>query len=177
MKKKLIATLLSVTLLFATSMPAYASEITTAGDGTVPVDLTVETPIFSVTVPTVLPVTLTQNGEVTVATNAMIVNNSAGPIKITGIQTKGANGWSTTDFAGFDMKSAKVGGRDVGLNFKFGSADVKTKGADINDFTGSVTLIKDESLPLTYSAKIPAQKVAKIGEQIAEVILTVAWDE
>ena len=177
MKKKLLSVVLTLLLLLATSVPAYASEITTAGDGTVPVELTVEAPVFSVTVPTVLPITQTETGEVQVATNATIVNNSAGPIKISGLQTKGINGWSTTDFTSLDTKSAKVGSKSVGLNFKFGSANVKTKGADTNDFTGFVTLIKGESLPLTYDAKLPAQKTAQIGAQIAEVIFTVGWDD
>jgi hypothetical protein len=177
MRKKSLSVLLALTLLFATSVPAYASEITAEGNGTVPVDLTVETPIFNVTVPMVLPVTMTETGDIVVASDAVIVNNSAGPIKISNIQTKGANGWSTTDYAGLDMKSAKVGSKNVGLTFTIDGMVTNTKGADLNDFSSPITLIKDQSLPLIYNAKVPAQKAAQTGVQIAEVVFTIGWDE
>jgi hypothetical protein len=178
MKKKFLSVLLTLTLVFSlTSVPAYASEITAEGDGTVPVNLTVETPIYDVTVPMVLPVTMTETGDIVVATDAVIVNKSAGPIKISNIKTKGVNGWSTTDYTGLDVKSAKVGSKNVGLTFTIDGMTTNTTGADLNDFSGAIILIKGESLPLIYNAKVPAQKVAQTDVQIAEVVFTVGWDD
>jgi hypothetical protein len=177
MKKKLITTLLIFSLILSATTTAYATEITASGDGTVPVDLTVETPIFSVTVPTSLPITLTETGDIVVASNATIINGSAGPIKITSVQTKGINGWTTVDFTDFDIASAKVGSKNVGLTLTMNTTTVQTTGADTNDFIGSITLIKGQSLPLTYDAVVPTQKTAQTGTQVAEVIYTVGWDD
>lgn len=169
--KKILVSLLTSTLLFATSVTAFADS------STVPVDLTVETPIFSVTVPTSLPITLTQTGDVQVATNAAIVNNSAGPVKITSIVTNGINGWATEDFDAFAPKSAKLNTKNFGFSLDLGATKVHTKGANLNDFSGSVVLAKGESLPLIYDAKLPAQKEASSNAQIAEVIFTIGWNE
>ncbi len=177
MKKKLLSALLALTLILTSTTPAYASDITDTGVGTVPVDLTVETPIFSITVPTSLPITLDEYGEVSVATNATIINGSAGPVKITNIQTKGINGWSITNFAGLDINTAKVGTKSVGLSLNIGAANILTTGADTNNFIGFISIIKGQTLPLIYDAVLPAQKTAQTSAQIAEVIFTVGWDD
>jgi hypothetical protein len=172
MKKKILSSLLTLTLLFATGTVTALAD-----SSTVPVDLTVEAPIFSVTVPTSLPITLTSTGEVQTASNAMVTNNSAGPVKITAITTNAINGWATEDYDAFAPKSAKINSKNFGLSLTLGQTDVHTKGANSNDFTGSIGLAKGQSLALTYDAKLPAQKEANSNAQIAEVIFTVGWDE
>lgn len=167
--KKTLALLL--TLLLATSVTVFAN------DSTVPVDLTVEAPIFSVTVPTSLPITLTSTGEVQTASNAVIVNNSAGPIVVSSITTKGINGWATENYEAFAPKSAKINSKNFGLSLTLGVTNIVTTGANSNNFSGALILAKGESLPLLYDAKLPAQKDANISTQIAEVIFTVGWDE
>lgn len=175
MKKKLIATLLTATLFLTSVTPAFAAS--TDPQQTVPVDLTVETPIFSVTVPTSLPITLTETGDIVVADNISIVNESAGPIKITTVETKGINSWSIVDYTSFDIASAKVNSKDVGLTLTMDSITTSTTGADSNDFIGPVILAKGQSLPLTCNAKVPAQTTVLTTTQIAEVIFTVGWDD
>lgn len=54
------------------------------GPNEVLVELTTESAQFSVTLPTSLPVHVDADGVVTVATDAKITNNSAGPVKIMG---------------------------------------------------------------------------------------------
>lgn len=178
MKKKLIATILSLSLLFATSVPTYASEIISAGAGTTPVDLTVETQILRVTIPLSLPITMTEDGDVVVADNASITNNGAGPIKITDIEIKGANGWSTVDYNSLDNDSATVGGKNVGFSLSLGAANILTTGADTDNFSdGAIVITKGQSLPLTYNAVLPAQKDEMVGVQIAEVSFTIEWND
>ena len=151
------------------------------GEQTVPVDLTVEEPIFSVTVPIALPITITAQGEILTSDTAAIINNSAGPVVITDIQTKGINGWETAAFGSIDMASAKVNTKHVSLQLTFGDKDrgtiVNTTGEDTNDFAGFIRLAKAETLPLLYDAEVPAQTTAYESAQIAEVIFTVGWDE
>ncbi len=168
--KKTLATLLTLTLLFAVSMTTFAT------DSTVPVSLTVEPLTFSVTVPTFLPITQTSTGDVIVASNATVTNDSAGPVVISNIATKGKNGWSTVGFEAFAPKSAKINTKDFGLSLTLGATTILTTGADSNDFGGPIRLAKGESLPMTYDAKLAAQKEAT-STQIAEVIMTVGWDE
>ncbi len=151
------------------------------GEQTVPVDLTVEEPIFSVTVPMALPITITEQGEILTSDTAAVINNSAGPVVITDIQTKGINDWETVAYGSIDMASAKVNTKNVSLQLIFGDKDtgttVSTTGEDTNDFAGFIRLAKAETLPLLYDAEVPAQTTAYESAQIAEVIFTVGWDE
>lgn len=147
------------------------------GEQIIPVDLTVEEPIFSVTVPIALPITITEQGEILTSDTAAVINNSAGPVVITDIQTKGINGWETVAFGSIDMASAKVNTKHVSLQLTFGDKDTGTTGEDTNDFAGFIRLAKAETLPLLYDAEVPAQTTAYESAQIAEVIFTVGWDE
>ena len=151
------------------------------GEQTVPVDLTVEEPIFSVTVPMALPITITEQGEILTSDTAAVINDSAGPVVITDIQTKGINGWETVAYGSIDMASAKVNTKTVSLQLTFGDeltgTTVSTTGEDTNDFAGFIRLAKAETLPLLYDAEVPAQTTAYESAQIAEVIFIIGWDE
>lgn len=177
--KRLITSFLTIALLLAAIVPqaVFAAE----GDQTVPVDLTVEAPIFSVTVSIALPITIDETGAILASDSAAIINNSAGPVVISDIQIKGINGWETVSFGTLDMATAKVNTKNVSLQLIFGNeatgTKVATTGKDINDFAGSIRLAKAESLPLLYNAELPAQKTAITSAQIAEVIFTIGWDE
>jgi hypothetical protein len=178
MKKKLIATLLTLSLILSATTTAYATEITASGAGTTPVDLTVETQILRVTIPLSLPITMTEDGNVVVADNASITNNGAGPIKITDIEIIGANGWSTVDYNSLDNDSATVGGKNVGFSLNLGATNILSTGADTDNFSdGAIVVTKGQSLPLTYDAVLPAQKDEMVGVQVAEVIFTIGWND
>lgn len=175
--KKLLSILLTLVILFTLTSPVTASEITTEGEHTVPVDLTVETPIFSVTVPTSLPITLTEYGEILVADDISIINGSAGPVRINTIETKGINGWSTIAYGSLDITNAKVGSKNVGLSLNIATSTINTTGPDTNDFIGSIVLSKGQTIPVTYGAELASQKDTQYNLQIAEVIFTVGWDD
>ena len=57
------------------------------------VNLDVEAPTFSVTVPTALPINVDANGEVTTSSDAKIVNNSHGSVIVTNVTVTGKNDW------------------------------------------------------------------------------------
>ena len=166
-----------VLAMLLSATPVMAAE----GEQITSVDLTVEEPIFSVTVPMALPITITEQGEILTSDTAAVINNSAGPVVITDIQTKGINGWETAAFGSIDIATAKVNSKNVSLQLIFGDKDtgttVSTTGEDTNDFAGFIRLAKAETLPLLYDAEVPAQTTAYESAQIAEVIFTVGWDE
>lgn len=172
-----VFSLFLVLAMLLSATPVMAAE----GDQTVPVDLTVEAPIFSVTVPIALPITIAEDGEIITSDSAAIINNSAGPVVISDIQIKGINGWETVNYGSIDMATAKVNSKNVSLQLIFGDKDtgtiVNTTGEDTNDFAGFIRLAKAETLPLLYDAEVPAQTTAYESAQIAEVIFTVGWDE
>lgn len=169
MKKYLSLTLALLMVLSATTVFAETK--------TVPVTLTVEEPTFSVALPLSLPITIEGNGDITTAINAQIINNSAGPVAITNIQTQGINGWTTLEYGTLDMTTAKVDSKQATLQLEIKDKTIKTTGTDINDFSGFIRLAKGETAPLTYNAEVPAQKTAKTDAQIVEVLFTVGWDE
>lgn len=171
--------LLSLCLVLA--MVLSVTPVFAADDQTVPALLTVEEPIFSVTLPLSLPVTIAEDGSIVTAPGAEIVNHSAGPVVITNIETKGINGWETVEYGTIDMATAKVNTKDVSLQLIFGDEEtgttIITTGEDTNSFTDFIRLAKDETLPLPYSAEVPAQSGVYDAAQIAEVIFTIGWDE
>ena len=53
---------------------------------------------MSVTVPTVLPIAVGTDGTVSTATDAKIVNNSFGAVKVNSVSIEAAQGWSLAAF-------------------------------------------------------------------------------
>lgn len=176
-KSKLLSLCLALTLAVLSVTPVFAAE----GDQTVPVDLTVEAPIFSVTVPLALPITIAEDGEIITSDSAAIINESAGPVVITALETNGINGWTTAAYGTIDMTTVKVNTKDVSLQLIFGDevdgTVVKTTGENTNDLAGFIRLAKGETLPLPYDAEVPAQTAVYESAQIAEVVFTIGWDE
>ena len=105
MKQKILPVILSLAMV-VTLMPAsaFAGEITTVGGAKeVPVSVSVEAPTFSVTIPTGLPIDVSSTGDVTVANNAKITNNSHAATKVSNLSITGASGWNTLDFDSFHL--------------------------------------------------------------------------
>lgn len=172
--KQISSVLLSLALAFGLLSPMVsATEITTAG-GTneVPMELTQEPTAFSVTVPTVLPVDISANGEVTVATDNKIINNSFGPIEVKGIEIVSLNDWVLQDFE-TDFKTKKVGIKEYG--FQMNGENVATNGNCSADSFEPI-LGKNE-ISFSYNANVASQNTAYDKEQIAQVVFTVGWLE
>ena len=64
-------------------------------------------PVFSVTVPAALSLTVSEQGEVYAANNAAIVNHSTAAVQVTGVTVSAVNGWTLTPYD-TDMASQKA---------------------------------------------------------------------
>lgn len=178
--KKILSSVLALTLATAIAVPVFAASITTdGGSQTVPVELTVTTATFSVTVPTALPVTVDGTGAVTTADNVYIENNSHGAVKVTNMTIEGVGDWVICNYDSTDMTKEKAGAKKIAMSI---NGD-KTTADDTITFTPSNFPKMDgqnpsdsDKLKIDYSAKLPAQITEVSGETIANVVFVVGWD-
>ena len=162
--KKSLALLLALALIFAFPVSASAAETTEAR---VPVTLTVDNQYraVNVTVPSSLPVYVT-NGTVITADNAKITNNSkTGAVQVTALSvTDGAyKVGSYNSFSGAKTIALKINGCATEGPGKLG----------IN--TTAFPVIKaEESLALEYFAKISADAPNSKGVNALNVVFTIS---
>ena len=173
--EKLTAMALAGLMTFGLSIPALAAPVTTSGGtGTSIVTLEVEenAATFSVTVPTSLPVKLTANGTVDVATNAAITNNSSGRVKITNVAVNAQEGWTVEDYT-TDLSDKQVNAKVLALS-------INGKGAKTQESAMAEafhTIAPGGTEPVTYQANVPARSSATdSAEEMATVVFTIAWD-
>ena len=137
-------------------------------DNTSIVTLTTEPAVFNVTVPTVLPVSVDSNNNVSVANNAQIVNNGNGSIEVTNVTVIGYSDWDIVDFD-TDFTKIPVNTKQYGL---------KIQGADVYD--ESIVTRFDfinglDSLDITYDANVAIQSTPITDLDIGRTIFTIAW--
>ena len=185
MKKNILSASMAAMMAMSMGAPVFAATdgaitiATEGGTGSVPVELTAEATTFSVTLPTALPITVDGEGVVTTATDAKIVNNSAGAVIVSNLAIAGVGDWEIVDFDSADMSTEKVGAKKVAMEI---NGD-KTTADDTISFTQSnwpsIAGVNDgdtDELALDYDAKVPAQASAISGENVADVVFTVGWD-
>ena len=198
--KKTLSMILALTMVMALAVSAYAdapsaatqtspgitasggtdsSEVTlTIGSGDGSTGAGAGSGAFSVTVPTVLPFHIANDGTVTVASDARIVNGSNGPVKVTSVTATGANGWAIVA---------------NGTNFKVVPMNTKSFTMTINgdslpaaatNTASALTLTPTSwgqiagnggALALEYSGGFASQ-TANLDVKVADVVFTVAWD-
>lgn len=177
--KKIVSTVLAVSMLASMAMPVFAADITTAGStGTTNAVVTAAPITFNVTVPTELPVNIDASGVVTTGVNAKIVNNSAGAVLVTGVTFTPSSNWKAVSYDK-DMSAIKVDTKEVG--FTINECKTGEDGALVfNQLQFPSIAAKNESatdeLALTYSMKVPAQKTALENVKVGDVVFTVGWD-
>ena len=125
--------------------------------------ISIELPTFSVTVPTELPTTVNKDGEVIVADNAAIINNSDGTIVVTAFNLEVADGWNLVSFNQED-----IGITDFAV--RLNETKSNSQGFHFEPFT----LDKGTSQPLDYEMKFIHRK-KELQESVAEVSFIVAW--
>jgi hypothetical protein len=179
MKKKVLSGFLALSMITALSIPVFAGTVSIDGDGgPVPVTLTTEAPVFSVTVPTELPIDVAADGTHTYATNVVITNLSKGPVKVSNLEISGQNGWEIVAWD-TDMAEQEVDTKAVAMNIN----GAKTTGTDAINFSEGVFQVMtgvdgdDNQAEITYSAKLPTQSSVLTDIEIAEVIFTVTWNK
>lgn len=200
--KKLIALCLALATIFSFTVFASAAgtDISASGDSasaSVNLSSTVDGSLtgdpaataMSVTVPTVLPIAVGTDGTVTTATDAKIVNNSYGAVRVASVTLEAAGGWRLTAFGNkSSLASEKVDSNKLGFSITLGN------GAAKNTIVGSSTSQQLLSAPETgcymsgvgdaarnsvsvkYDAIVTPVSKAVTNTGIAAVLFVVEWD-
>ena len=129
--------------------------------------LTMETSNLRVTVPTVLPVSVDSDNNVTVADNAQISNLSNGQVDVTNAEIQ-TDEWSVV---GFNTDFTKVPVNTKQYGFKLNGDDV-SDGINASVFN---TINGDDSIDLSYDANVAIQSQPITNEDIGRIVFTVAW--
>lgn len=196
MKKKVFALALAAVMAVSCVGPAALAADLSVGAGTNSVadgageslvKVTAEATQMTVTVPMVLPISVSATGAVTTATDAKVVNKSYGAIKVTNLQATSKDGWTLQD-ASHNFSADKVGTKNYSVSVDGNAADAgnsgaievsaalgaQIDGAAFND-AGVVTTATERAF--TYDGKISAQKTALSAEEMATVTFTIDWSE
>jgi len=198
--KKITTTILALAMILSLSVSAFAAApsaatqatpgiTTSGGTDTTEVQLVIGTGdgtsdggsgsgAFSVTVPTVLPFAVANDGTVSVASNAKIINGSSGPVKVTSVTATGANGWAIvangTNFKTVPMNTKSFTLTLNGDNFPAAAANTASAlsltGASWPSIAGD-----NGELALIYSGAFASQ-TSNLNVKVADVVFTVAWD-
>ena len=128
--------------------------------------------VFSATVPYVLPIAVDADGNVSVADNAEIQNNSNGPINVVGAEISTNNGWEFVNDS-VDFKAVPVNTKQLKMKV-MGSSLAPSGSVDTSLFD---TISGQSSISLTYDAETAVQSEAIDGENVANALFTVEWDE
>ena len=134
------------------------------------VTLTTETANLRVTVPTVLPVTVDSDNNVTVADNAQIINSSKGQVDVTNAILSGNNSWTLAAF-NTDFKQVPVDTKQYGFNLQ--GYNVPVNGNAFNNQFD--TIDGNAALDLSYDANVAIQSEAVNAAEIGNIVFTVAW--
>jgi len=128
--------------------------------------------VFSVTVPTSLPLLMDQDGNVNTSA-AQIVNNSSGDVTISSVTLRGENGWKIVPYA-TEMAHQKVDAKLVGFSLN-GAATATSREEESLSLTGDWTIPQSSSLDLDYDAVISAVSQAVKEETILSAIFVLEW--
>ena len=115
MFKKILGIGLAAVMAFSVSTMAVSAEDInqSGGQGTSRVELSANASPLKVTVPSVLPIWVDSDNNVTVATDAKITNLSAAPVEVTNVSVTGDNDWSVvpfdTDFSEIPVDTKQYG--------------------------------------------------------------------
>lgn len=125
---------------------------------------------FKVAVPTVLPIDVDENNNVTVATDARIVNSGSGAVEVTNATVEGQNDWSIVDFE-TDFKKVPVNTKQYGMIIN--NSEVATDGN--LPVTGFNKIDGGDSHTITYDANVAIQGEPINKAIVGKVVFTVAW--
>ena len=144
---------------------------------------------MSVTVPTVLPIAVGTDGTVSTATDAKIVNNSFGAVKVANVSIEAAQGWSLAAFGDkATLAHEKVNANKFGFSLCLGDGEKKltddknaSKQTLLTDaingcFMSGVGDTSANSIGIAYDAIVTPVSEAVTNTAIASVLFIIAWD-
>ena len=199
--KKPASLILALCLVFALAVSACADNNITAsgGSGTTPVSLSSTTDgssggdpagtAMNVTVPTSLPMTMSQDGDVLTADNCRITNNSYGAVRVRSVNISAASGWNLTAFGDkASLAGEKVDSNKLGFAMSIGGgAQVATAS---NEATQSLITAPIEgcymtgvgdstrnSVSVAYSAIVTPLSNVVENANVANVVFVIEWDD
>mgnify|MGYP000392938324 FL=1 len=199
--KKIISLVLAICMMASLAIGASAANTvdTSGGTGTSSVTLssTADGSLggdpaatkMSVTVPTVLPIAVGTDGSVATASDAKIVNNSFGAVKVNSVSIEAAQGWNLTAFGDkATLAKEKVDSNKFGFSISLGNGaaqvtdnknaskqtllDAAVEGC----FMSGVGDTSANSIGITYDAIVTPVSEAVTNTAIASVLFIIAWD-
>ncbi len=201
--RKPVTMLLALCMVFSLAVGACADDITASGgSATSPVNLTTTndgigggegggtiTPTrMSVTVPTALPMTMSQDGDVLTADNCRITNNSYGAVRVRSVSISAASGWNLTAFgdkaslAGEKVDSNKLGfalsiggGAQVATSTDEATQSLITAPIEGCYMTGAGDSSRN-SVGVDYEAIVTPLSSAVTAATVASVVFVIEWD-
>ena len=204
--KKIVSLVLAICMLASLAISASASDLPSGnmvgesgGTGTSSVTLssTADGSLggdpaatkMSVTVPTVLPIAVGTDGTVSTATDAKIVNNSFGAVKVNSVSIEAAQNWHLTAFGDkATLAREKVDSNKFGFQLSVGdgvaaATDNKdaSKQALLTDaiegcYMSGVGDTSANSVGIAYDAIVTPVSEAVTNTAIASVLFIIAWD-
>ena len=203
--RKPVTTLLALCMVFSLAVGACADDITASGgSATSPVNLTTTndgigggeggggtvTPTrMSVTVPTALPMAMSDDGTVVTATDCKITNNSYGAVRVASVSISAAEGWNLTAFgdkaslAGEKVDSNKLGfalsiggGAQVATSTDEATQSLITAPIEGCYMTGAGDSSRN-SVAIDYDAIVTPLSSAVEGANVANVVFVIEWDD
>ena len=199
--KKIASLVLAICMIASLAIGASAANTVDASGGTGTSSVTLSTTAdgsiggdpaatkMSVTVPTVLPIAVGTDGTVATATDAKIVNNSFGAVKVNSVSIEAAQGWSLAAFGSKDtLAHEKVNSNKFGFQLAIGGGAAK---APDDKNASKQTLIDTaidgcfmsgngdtsaNSVAISYDAIVTPVSEAVTNTAIASVLFIIAWD-
>lgn len=203
--RKPVTMLLALCMVFSLAVGACADDITASGgSATSPVNLTTTndgigggedgggtvTPTrMSVTVPTALPMAMSDDGTVVTATDCKITNNSYGAVRVRSVSISAASGWNLTAFGDkASLAGEKVDSNKLGFALSIGggaqvatSTDEATQSLITAPIDGCyMTGVGDSSrnsVAIDYYAIVTPLSSAVEGANVANVVFVIEWDD
>ena len=199
--KKTISLILAICIIASLAISASAANTVDASGGTGTSSVTLSSTAdgsiggdpaatkMSVTVPTVLPIAVGTDGTVSTATDAKIVNNSFGAVKVASVNIEAAQGWALTAFGSKDtLAHEKVDSNKFGFQLSIGdgaaaatdnkdaSKQALLTGAIEGCFMSGVGDTSANSVAVDYDAIVTPVSEAVTNTAIASVLFIIAWD-
>ena len=198
--KKFLALVLSLCMVFSLAAVASAAEIDAdGGSGSTPVYLssTADGSIggdpaatkMSVVVPTVLPIAVGTDGSVATASDAKIINNSYGAVKVNSVSIEAAQGWSLAAFGDkATLAHEKVNSNKFGFSLCLGDGEKKmTDDKNASKQTLLDTAVEGcymsgvgdtsaNTVAIAYDAIVTPVSEAVTNTAIASILFIIAWD-
>ena len=198
--KKPASLILALCLVFALAVSACADNNITAsgGSGTTPVSLSSTTDgssggdpagtAMNVTVPTSLPMAMSDDGTVVTATDCKITNNSYGAVRVASVSISAAEGWNLTAFGDkASLAGEKVDSNKLGFALSIGGGALVATASD--EATQSLITAPIEGCYMTgagdssrnsvgvdYEAIVTPLSSAVTAATVASVVFVIEWD-